>query len=59
MYEKKKINKNVKKNPNNFIFNLWFWNTFNRSCNINGFNSKPFIVEILQHYIKQINIFQM
>lgn len=55
---KKKINKNVKKKPNNFIFQFMILK-YIISCNINGFNSKPFIVEILQHHIKKINIYQM
>lgn len=58
MYEKKKINKNVKKKTQQFHFQFMILK-YIISCNINGFNSKPFIVEILQHHIKQINIFQM
>lgn len=58
MYEKKKINKNVKKKTQQLHFQFMILK-YIISCNINGFNSKPFIVEILQHHIKQINIFQM
>lgn len=55
---KKKINKNVKKKPQQLHFQFMILK-YIISYNINGFNSKPFIVEILQHHIKQINIFQM
>lgn len=55
---KKKINKNVKKKTQQLHFQFMILK-YIISCNINGFNSKPFIVEILQHHIKQINIFQM
>lgn len=58
MYEKKKNSQKCKKKTQQLHFQFMILK-YIISCNINGFNSKPFIVEILQHHIKQINIFQM
>lgn len=49
----------MKKKTPTTSFSIYDFEIHYKLQHINGFNSKPFIVEILQHHIKQINIFQM